>query len=296
MKISILTAAYNRCEAIDKLYQSLVRNSNSDAALEWLIMDDGSTDNTKTKIEEYIASSNFEIKYFYQENQGKMAAINNLIEHVTGDLIVECDSDDYWADNAIRIITAKYADIKDLNNIYAMVFLKYDKNLCNIGSAFKDDKYKSTMFDLYFKDGITGDKALVFIADIRKQYKYILEKNEKFVTEARMFNQMDVQYNVICFNHPIMICEYLNEGYSNNILKVFKGSPYGYLEYFKALFDFDMKGISPAKRLYIIKHYILFCYLTKQKHILSSVKGGFNKFLTSVLIIPGYIKSYFMFK
>jgi len=292
LKISVLTAAYNRSKSINKLYESLLKNSNGTADLEWLIMDDGSTDDTKLKIENYINSSNFEIKYFYQENQGKMAAVNNLTEYASGDLIIECDSDDYLTDNAIEIITAKYESIKDLTNIYALVFLKYDQNLCNIGSVFKNDGYKSTMFDLYFKDGLTGDKALVFITDVRKQYKYILEKDEKFVTEARMYNQMDKFFNVICFNNPIMICEYLGDGYSNNILKIFMDNPYGYLEYFKALFSFDMKGILFKKRLYIIKHYILFCYLTKERHVLKDVRGGFNKFLVSILFIPGYIKSY----
>ncbi|MDO5555866.1 MAG: hypothetical protein Q4G09_04300 [Clostridia bacterium] len=118
-----------------------------------------------------------------------------------------------------------------------------------------------------------------------------MENNERFSTEARMHNEMDKQYNVICFNQPIMICKYLDEGYSKNIKKIFKENPYGYFEYFKQLLNFNMKGILFSKRLYAIKHYILFCYLTKQKNILKNINGKLNKLLIILLFIPGIIKS-----
>lgn len=76
-----------------------------------------------------------------------------------------------------------------------------------MGNNFIEDDYPSTMFDLYFKNGITGEKALVYNASIRKQFEYKLEHNEKFVTEARLHHEMDLQYQVRCFNRPIMICE-----------------------------------------------------------------------------------------
>ena len=109
MKISILTATFNRAEMLHKLYQSLVTNSEFNVKLEWLIMDDGSDDDTKLKVQEFeqdvqhSQNKNLEIKYFFQPNQGKMRAINNLMQYVTGDLIIECDSDDYLTENAVRI-------------------------------------------------------------------------------------------------------------------------------------------------------------------------------------------------
>ncbi|MBE5820674.1 MAG: glycosyltransferase [Clostridiales bacterium] len=256
----------------------------------------GSTDKTKDLIESFIekiSNSNLEIKYFYQENQGKMTALNNLITNASSDLLIECDSDDYLKSNAIKIINSKYEEVKDKENIYALAFLKYDQNLCNIGSTFKTDNYETNMFNLYFKDGLLGDKSLVFVTNIRKQYLYKLEKNERFSTEARLYNEMDKKHNVICFNYPIMICEYLKEGYSQNIAKIFKENPYGYYEYFKQILNFDMKDVLFSKRLYAIKHYILFSYLTKNKNILKNIKGTFNKFLVIILYIPGIVKSLF---
>ena len=291
MKISILTATYNREDKLDKLYKSLINNKEDNVELEWLIMDDGSTDNTEKLISEYIKQEKINIQYYKQKNMGKMVALNNLIKYATGDLVIECDSDDYLANNAIGIIKEEYEKIENDKEIYAMVFLKYNQDLCNIGNNFKDENKKTTMFDLYYKLGLTGDKALVFKTNIRKKYNYKLEENEKFSTEARMHHEMDKNYKVICFNKPIMICEYLENGYSSNIKKVFIQNPYGHYEYFKEMFEMNMKNILFSKRLYIIKHYLLFCYLTKQKNVLKNVKGIFNKIITLILWGPSIVKT-----
>ena len=231
----------------------------------------------------------FASKYFHQENQGKMTAINNLIKETTGDLIVECDSDDFFTKDAFKIIVQSLQECKDMGETYALVFLKYTKDGQNMGNNFIENDYPSTMFDLYFKNGITGEKALVYNASIRKQFEYKLEHDEKFVTEARLHHEMDLQYQVRCFNKPIMICEYQKEGYTKNISKLFTTSPFGYYNYFKEIFNQDMHGVTFKKRLYVYKHYILFSVLTKEKHPIKNVNGLMNKIMVSVLFIPGKI-------
>lgn len=295
MKISILTATYNRAKYLNELYDSLIENSKYEIYLEWLIMDDGSTDSTKEVINSFIIQTNnqfLKIKYYHQSNQGKMSAINNLVSYATGDLLIECDSDDYLKSDAVKTIIDKYNSIQNKNDIYALCFLKSDENNINIGNTFKYDNYKSNMFNLYFKDEIEGDKSLVFITKIRKQYKYIIEKGEHFCTEARMYNEMDKKYNIACFNSSIMTCEYLSEGYSKNIKKIYLENPFGFYEYFKQLLSFNMKGVLFNKRLYIIKHYILFSYLTKSKNILKHANGFLNKLLIILLYVPGVVKSW----
>jgi len=309
MKISILTPTYNRGNLLNKLYNSLLENRKYDLEIEWLIMDDGSEDETKSIVQKYIDESIIDIKYYFQKNQGKMSAINNLVEYSNGDLIIECDSDDFFTNDAFEIITEEYTKIENNKNhitkndkenniekrkIYAMCFLKYNQDNVNMGKEFR--KKRTTMFDLYYKEEENGEKALVFYNNIRKQYKYKLEKNEKFVTEARMYNEMDLSGDIICINKPIMICEYQEEGYTNNIINQFKNNPYGYYEYFKEIFNQNMKGITFKKRIYIIKHFILFNYLTKSKNIVKNTKGIYNKLLIILLYIPGNIISSIRFK
>lgn len=286
MKISILTATYNRSNLLSRLYESILKNLDSNVDAEWLIMDDGSTDNTKSIIEKFIEENKLEIKYFVQENQGKMQAINNLIKYSQGDLIIECDSDDYFTDNAFIAINDAY-NKNNMQNFYALCFLKYDQTGKNMGKNFKN--HTSKMFDLYFKEGEDGEKALVFNSEIRKKYKYELENGERFITEARMFHKMDEKYDIICINEPIMICEYQTEGYTKNIIKQFKENPHGYFCYFKEILNKDMKNVVFKKRLYAIKHYILFATLTNQKNVIKQACGTYNKLLIMLLYIPGKI-------
>lgn len=286
MKISILTPTYNRGNLLKKLYDSICEQ-DSKAQVEWLIMDDGSTDNTNQVVEEFIRENKIVIQYYNQPNSGKMTAINNLVEKASGDLIVECDSDDYFSKGAFEVIEQAYEDTKNREDIYAMCFLKYDLEGKNIGKNFQ--RKETTMFDLYFKNGEDGEKALVYIASIRKKYTYKLENNEKFGTEARLHHEMDLKYVIRCYNSCIMICEYRKDGYTTNIQKVFKENPYGYLAYFTEIFQHDFSGVIWKKRLYVIKHYILFSVLTNNKNLLNNVQGIFNKLLVILLYIPGKI-------
>ena len=285
MKISILTPTYNRAKLLNRLYKSLVENTKYNVEIEWLIMDDGSNDNTSQEVEKFIKENKFDIQYYSQENKGKMVAINNLIGYATGDLIIECDSDDYFKNNAFLTIKNTFNEMDD--NTYALCYLKYDQNECNIGNLFKQKE--TTMFDLYFKQGEDGEKVLVYNAKIRKQFSYELENNEKFITEARMYHKMDMQYKIKCFNEPIMICEYQEEGYSKNIIEVFKKNPFGYYQYFKEIFEHDFKGVLLKKRIYAIEHYILFSVLTNHSFIetIKQVKVNINKLLFVIAYLPG---------
>ena len=292
MKLSILTATYNRASFLEKLYNSIIQNLDSGLEAEWLIMDDGSKDNTSEVVEKFVQESmqeaKIKIKYYTQENQGKMAAINNLIEHVTGDLIVDCDSDDYFGPDAFGKIKAEFEKTQK-EGLYAICFLKQKENGEIDGTSFKNEI--STMFDLYFKEGATGERNLVYYADVRKKYKHELEKGEKFITEARMYHKMDEQYKIKCVNEPITIGDYQENGYTSNITKTFTTSPRGYLKYFEEILQKDFKGVTWNKRLYAIKHYILFLTITGQKLNLKQIKNKFNKILITILFWPGKIKS-----
>ena len=155
MKLSIITPTYNRADMLKNLYTSIVKNLENDKVqknvqAKWLVMDDGSTDNTSEMVEQFKKENKFEIQYYKQENQGKMTAINNVMKYAEGDMIVECDSDDIFSENAFEDILKAYEDTKNRKDIYGLCFLKYDLNGNNIGKLFQ--KEETTMFDLYFKE------------------------------------------------------------------------------------------------------------------------------------------------
>lgn len=291
MKISIVTPTYNRAEELEKLYTSLVVNNNSNVKFEWLIMDDGSTDKTRITIDNFIKQGIIKIDYHYQVNQGKMAALNNLMPFVTGEIVMCLDSDEYLLPGALDIIK-KYED-KLMNDpkVYALIFLKKNEQGKLSGNRFPKNLHRSDMFNLYFREEITGEKELVFKTEIRKRFKHELEADEKFVTEARMYHKMDIDYDVICVNEPVAVCEYKDDGYTKNILKVFKQAPLGYYEYFKEILEMSLKGVSFKKKMYIYKHYILFATLAERDHAIRNVEGLFNKIMVCLLWIPGVIKT-----
>ena len=208
MKLSILTATYNREKYLYKLYKSIIQNiKTSNIEAEWIVIDDGSTDNTKTIIEKWRDLNNpkITIKYIYQKNLGKMAAINKGTERITGELTVDCDSDDYFTNNAFQIIEEYAPKLLKNKELYALCFLKENLEGKTSGKKFPRSNMLSTMFDLYFKQEIEGEKILVFNTQIRKKFKHELEKNEKFITEARMYHKMDEFYSILCINDKACI-------------------------------------------------------------------------------------------
>ena len=64
MKISILTATFNRSKLLKRLYDSIVKNLNNKVEIEWLIMDDGSKDDTQKMVECFIQDNKFDIQYY----------------------------------------------------------------------------------------------------------------------------------------------------------------------------------------------------------------------------------------
>ena len=298
MKISVLTPTYNRAHTLPDLYKSLLDNKKYCNDFEWIIMDDGSTDNTDILIQKWIKENKIRIKYHHQQNQGKMAALNNMLKYITGELTIECDSDDYFTEDCFLNVLKKYEDIKDCPNISGLAFLRVTKDGKTIGTKFPK-KGVYSVYDAYLKHGVKGDKCLIFKSEVRKQYKHKLENKERFTTEGRMYHEMDLKYDgLMCYNIPGVVCEYLDDGYTKNILNVFKTSPHGHYYYYKEMFDHNMNGITFKKRLHIIKHYILFSQLTNKKkiNVIKETKGLLNKLLVTLLVIPGYMKTKKVFK
>lgn len=291
MKLSILTATYNRANYLPKLYESIKQNLKHRLNCEWIIVDDGSTDETKKQVQKFIDENLVSIKYCYQKNSGKMAAINEAVKFATGDLIVDCDSDDYFTEKAFEKIEQNASKLLENQNLYGMVFLKRENTGTISGKEFQKQEQITTMFDLYFKEDIQGEKIIVFNSKIRKKYSHELEGEEKFITEARMYHKMDEKYKLLAINDVIEQGSYISDGYTKNINQTFKQYPYGYYQYFKEILEKDMSGVLWSKRLYAIKHYILFSYLTNHIFNDSFIKDNWNKILYKMLYLPGIIKS-----
>lgn len=294
MRISILTATYNREKLLQNVYESLLENNKTFRDFEWLVMDDGSTDNTEELVEKWKKENKITIQYFKQENRGKMAAINELMKKATGEITVELDSDDLLADGSLKRISDDYETLNSNQNVCGIIYPR------DLGNTMKQKISSSlegqviSLWDLHNRYGFDFDTSVTFLAKYRKKYPYELEHDEKFITEARTYYKLEKETDgfLVHTKNPVIIGTYLEDGYTTHIREIFKKYPYGYYEYFKECLNHSMKKISFQRRLYFIKHYILFSYLTKRsfKEMMREIRG-MNQFLTLVLYIPGRISS-----
>ena len=225
MKFTIFTPTFNRKELLEKLYKSLQKQTYKD--FEWLIVDDGSTDGTEEKVKGFLGEKKLDIKYFYKENGGKQRAYNFATEKANGELFICLDSDDEYVKNGLEIILKYWKKYEKNGNIAGMGYLSTYPDGKIIGSAFPEKEMISTQFDIYNKYSVKGDKGLMFRTEIIKKYKFPVFDDEKFITEAIVYNRICEKYKMVYVNEKIEIKEYQEDGltakYNNLLLRNPKG-------------------------------------------------------------------------
>ncbi|MBR9853715.1 MAG: glycosyltransferase family 2 protein [Algicola sp.] len=225
--ITVFTPTYNRAYCLDKCYNSLVNQTNKDFI--WLIIDDGSTDNTKALVEGWINESKISIKYHYKSNGGMHTGHNSAYALVETPLNVCIDSDDYMPDNAIEIILKNWEKIKDKPNYAGIVGLDADPDGNIIGTKIPEELKETTLYDVYNKYKVTGDKKLVLRTDVVKRYPpYPTFSGERFVPLGYLYLLIDQDFVLFPINEILCNVEYMTDGSSLNILKQYRRHPRGF--------------------------------------------------------------------
>ena len=225
MKFTIFTPTFNRKELLEKLYKSLQKQTYKD--FEWLIVDDGSADGTKEKAEEFLSEKKLDIKYYFKENGGKQRAYNFATDKANGELFICLDSDDEYVENGLETILKYWEKYEKNSDIAGMGYLSTYPDGEIIGSGFPEKEMVSTQFDIYNKYSVKGDKGLMFRTEIIKKYKFPVFDDEKFITEAVVYNRICEKYKMAYVNEKIEIKEYQEDGltakYNNLLLRNPKG-------------------------------------------------------------------------
>lgn len=225
--ITVFTPTFNRAYCLGKCYNSLTNQPVKDFV--WLIIDDGSSDNTKELVDSWINENKIEIIYHYQKNQGMHGAHNSAYKLMNTELNICIDSDDYMADNAIEKILVAWENIKGNNEFAGIVGLDADKNDQIIGTKIPNHINTTTLYDLYNKHGVKGDKKLVYRTEIVKKYpQYPIFENERFVPLGYLYQLIDQDYMLSPVNEVFCIVEYQEDGSSMNILKQYRRHPQGF--------------------------------------------------------------------
>ncbi len=230
-KVTVFTPTYNRASLLEKLYQSLLTQTNK--SFVWLIVDDGSTDNTKNVVTAFQNENKIEINYIFQENGGKHVAHNTGVNNCKTDIFYCVDSDDYLSDDCIEIILNNWQRVADDDLLAGMIALKKDINKKEVITPMPKNIERASIYNLYNKHFFKGDAAIIFKSSVIKQYLFPVFENEKFVTEGAVYDLISQDYDMLLINKVIYYYEYLNDGYSVNIHQVHLKSPLGYIFFLK---------------------------------------------------------------
>lgn len=235
--ITVFTPTFNREHTLTKLYISLCNQTCYD--FEWLIVDDGSTDDTEELIDSFIKERKFEIRYLKKKNEGKHVAINYGVKHAKGDWFFIVDSDDYLTENAIETVSLYAKQVKDDSGIACVVGLRGNKSsqvLSNVaykdaGSWMQQEYIDASVFEYRGEMKITGDRAEVIKTDVLLKFPFPQFEGEVFLSESCLwYGLAKAGYRCRWFNKIIYITEYLEDGLTNhskeNHMKCWQGTCY----------------------------------------------------------------------
>lgn len=295
--ITVMTTVYNRAYIIEHLYKSLLRQTSSD--FEWLIIDDGSTDNLKALCEKWsVEMHEFEIHYVYRENGGKHRAWNTGLQYIHGDYVFVVDSDDYLLDNAIEKLISWIEQI-DRDERFAGVSGNkgyYKGNSLKMHGTYPANKkfVDATNLQRYYKK-LNGDKAEVYRTSILKKYPFPEFEGEIFCSEGAVYGRIAHDgYKLRWFPDIICICEYLEDGLMNNHFEdreryfwgyayvvrqsaKYEQFPLNYLEIGGFSKTAQKRGISEKEAAELINVSIIKFKISKALFFINAMRNGIRK-------------------
>lgn len=223
MLVTVFTPTYNRAYRIQALYDSLKKQTNKD--FEWLIVDDGSTDNTEELVAPWLQEVSFPVRYIKQENGGKHRAINHGVKLAKGELFFIVDSDDVLPKQSIERIAHHYSQIKGRKEFGGLCGLKAYYDGKTVGGTHDFGVVECTNFDIDYKYKVKGDMSEVFKTSVMKEFPFPDIKGERFCPEILIWNRISTKYIIRYFSENVYMCEYLEDGLTSKITKIRMQSP-----------------------------------------------------------------------
>lgn len=230
--ITILTPTYNRAHTLPRLAASLLEQGK--ASFEWLVVDDGSTDETEFYLQKLKSESAFDLRIVRLENGGKQRAVNSVIGQARGDWTYIVDSDDALPPCALERITRHIERIEGDRSIGGIMGLKALFSGALVGEAFPLRLKTMSATDITFKSGIRGDKADLYRTEILRRFPFPEFEGESFITECVAWYRIAREgYKLSLTNEVLYLCEYLSDGLSARSLQLRVKNPQGTLLFYK---------------------------------------------------------------
>lgn len=257
--ITVFTPTYNRGYILGKCYESLNRQTCKD--FEWLIIDDGSTDNTRELVESWMERENgYPIRYIYKENGGLHTGYNTAIANMETALSICIDSDDAMPDDGIERILNIWKMVED-HDVAGLVGLDYDQNGQLIGKLLPEMAAINAA-TLLCVPGM-GDKKYVMRNDLLRQIGPMpVFEGERNFNPHYFVIKLSEQYRFKPVNQCFCLVEYQPDGMTANIWKQYVNSPNSFAELRKAILQ--VPGLTLKYRYKTAAHYVASCLLARK--------------------------------
>lgn len=233
MLLTIFTPTYNRAHLIQRTFESLRKQSFKD--FEWLVVDDGSTDNTEQIIKLFQKKAEFSIIYIKKANGGKHTAYNLAIKEANGEFFFIVDSDDWLPENGLEIIKDQLLSLYDKNDVIGILGLKAYPSHKIIGIPFKKNMQVTTWRNLELEGGV-GERSSIFKTSILSQNTLPVLEGERFMTEGVIYNNI-LNCPIKVINQVFTICEYQDGGLSSNPRRLLINNPGGFKLFYRHRID-----------------------------------------------------------
>lgn len=250
--ITVFTPTYNRAKLLPRLYESLCKQTYRD--FEWVIVDDGSVDDTHDIVESFvngndnrIGNNNFPVRYFYQDNGGKHRAINHGVREAKGELFLILDSDDSLPDNSLELITEVYSQIKDNESFGGVCGYMAHHDGTIIGKGNEENILDTNTIDLRYRYNVKGDMCEVFKISVLKEIPFPEIDGEKFCPEALVWNRIAKKYRLRVFRDVIYFRDYLVGGLTDKIVKIRMNSPIASMMCYQEMNELDIPLLQKLK-------------------------------------------------
>lgn len=265
--LTIFTPAYNRADLLPRCYESMKRQTNKNFI--WMIIDDGSTDNTKDLVSEWVRDEqDFVIEYYFKQNGGLHTAYNEAIAHITTELSMCIDSDDFVPDDAVEKVLT-FWEANGSSEVAGIVGLDYDLNGNVIGDPLPKQRTVNLIDLLVGKYNIVnGDRTNVVRTELYKKFAPMkVFEGEKNFNPHYMHLQISKEYDFLVMNENLRFVEYQADGMSNNMFRQYRNSPNSFIETRKLYLSFENTSLKFKFKHCI--HYVSSCILARRKDIIS---------------------------
>lgn len=217
--VTILTATYNRAHTLERLARSIAGQA-AGLAIEWLVIDDGSVDETEQLIARLATELPIKIRYHRKENGGKHTAFNKGVALAEGQFILTVDSDDQLHPEGLRNAMAAWKSIpaEEQPKFMGVVGLCLDQSGRVIGDKFPANVLDSTPAEITFRYGVTGDKSGMHLTEAFRRFPFPERKGMTFIPEGRIWMEISDHYKTRNTNKPFVIVN-LDAGGNLSILR-----------------------------------------------------------------------------